>query len=178
LNFDFGFYESAFKISSILFSFIAVYSLTDKVLEFTDSDSINILNSKTLQHKALELGKSNSGIDISNYNPISKIFTFWFRPLFFDAPGLMGVMVSIENVFLLFFLFTIIKVLLYRWKSLNGWFLICVFTFVLGSFALAQVSGNLGIALRQKAQLMPLFFIIYAKCLEYKESKKTTLYES
>jgi hypothetical protein len=28
---------------------------------------------------------------------------------------------------------------------------------------LAQVSGNLGIAIRQKAQIMPLFFIVYVK---------------
>jgi hypothetical protein len=37
-----------------------------------------------------------------------------------------------------------------------------------GSFALAQVTGNLGIAMRQKAQLMPFFFIIFCKVVSYK----------
>jgi hypothetical protein len=46
-----------------------------------------------------------------------------------------------------------------------------LFAFILGSFVLAQVSGNLGIALRQKAQLMPLFFILYAKCIEIKQQQ-------
>lgn len=159
------------KFFLIIASFTAIYNLTDKVLEFTDTDSINILNSKTLSHKAIELGKSTSGIDISSYNPIFKLFTFWFRPLFFDAPGLMGIIVSFENILLFVFSFTIIKTIFSKWKYLNGWFLICIFCFILGSFALAQVSGNLGIALRQKAQLMPLFYIVYAKCLEYQQNK-------
>jgi hypothetical protein len=34
---------------------------------------------------------------------------------------------------------------------------------MVSSFMLAQVSGNLGIAIRQKAQIMPLFFMVYAK---------------
>lgn len=159
------------KFLLIITSFLIIYTLTDKVLEFTDIDSINILNSKTIAHKAFELGKSTSGVDISNYNPFFKLFTFWFRPLFFDAPGLMGIIVSFENILLFVFSFTIIKVIFSKWKYLNGWFLICVFTFILSSFALAQVSGNLGIALRQKAQLMPLFYIVYAKCLEYQQNK-------
>ena len=163
------------KFFLIIVAFIAIYNLTDKVLEFTDTDNLNILNSSSIAHKAQELSKSTSGVDLSDYNPVTKLFTFWYRPLFFDAPGLMGVLVSFENILLIFFSFTIIKVIVFKWKYFNGWFLICGFTFLLGSFALAQVSGNLGIALRQKAQLMPLFYIIYAKCVEYKQ--QNILYE-
>ena len=163
------------KFVLILLAFISIYNLTDKVLEFTDTDSINILNSSSIAHKAQELSKSTSGVDLSDYNPVTKLLTFWYRPLFFDAPGLMGVLVSFENILLIIFSFSILKVVILKWKYFNGWFLICGFTFLLGSFALAQVSGNLGIALRQKAQLMPLFYIIYAKCVEYKQ--QNILYE-
>jgi len=163
------------KFVLILVACIAIYNLTDKVLEFTDTDSINILNSSSITHKAQELSKSTSGVDLSDYNPLTKLLTFWYRPLFFDAPGLMGIIVSFENILLIIFSFSIVKVIVLKWKYFNGWFLICGFTFLLGSFALAQVSGNLGIALRQKAQLMPLFYIIYAKCLEYKQ--QNILYE-
>ncbi len=163
------------KFVLIIVAFAAIYNLTDKVLEFTDTDSLNILNSSSIAHKAQELSKSTSGVDLSDYNPMTKLLTFWYRPLFFDAPGLMGVLVSFENILLIIFSFSIIKVVVLKWKYFNGWFLICGFTFLLGSFALAQVSGNLGIALRQKAQLMPLFHIIYAKCLEYKQ--QNILYE-
>jgi len=163
------------KFVLILVALAAIYNLTDKVLEFTDTDSINILNSSSIAHKAQELSKSTSGVDLSDYNPVTKLLTFWYRPLFFDAPGLMGIIVSFENILLIIFSFSIVKVIVLKWKYFNGWFLICGFTFLLGSFALAQVSGNLGIALRQKAQLMPLFYIVYAKCLEYKQ--QNILYE-
>ena len=139
------------KFVLILVALAAIYNLTDKVLEFTDTDSINILNSSSIAHKAQELSKSTSGVDLSDYNPVTKLLTFWYRPLFFDAPGLMGVIVSFENILLIIFSFSIVKVIVLKWKYFNGWFLICGFTFLLGSFALAQVSGNLGIALRQKA---------------------------
>jgi len=163
------------KFILIVMALVAIYNLTDQVLEFTENDSLNILNSSSIAHKAQELSKSTSGVDLSDYNPVTKLLTFWYRPLFFDAPGIMGLLVSFENILLIIFSFSIVKVVILRWKYFNGWFLICGFIFLLGSFALAQVSGNLGIALRQKAQLMPLFYIIYAKCLEYKQ--QNILYE-
>ncbi|MFV8281332.1 hypothetical protein ACNKXS_07290, partial [Christiangramia marina] len=43
-----------------------------------------------------ELAKSGSGVDMSSYPLPLKLFTFWFRPLFFDAPGLLGLIVSAE----------------------------------------------------------------------------------
>jgi hypothetical protein len=38
-----------------------------------------------------------------------------------------------------------------------------------GSIALAQIAGNLGITMRQKAQIMPLFFILYCKAMSYRK---------
>jgi len=128
------------------------------------------MESKAIAHKAQELGKSKSGIDLSSYNPIEKILTFWFRPLFVDSPGVMGVVVSFENLLVVALFYKTIRVLIKRGRALNGWFLVCAFIFLLGSFALSQVSGNLGIAMRQKAQLMPLFFIVYAKCMSINEN--------
>jgi hypothetical protein len=58
-----------------------------------------------------------------------------------------------------------------HWGNWNGWFRVILFTFLLGSFVLAQVTGNLGIALRQKAQLMPFFFILYCKAISYQEQR-------
>jgi hypothetical protein len=113
------------------------------------------------------LGKADSGVDISNYNIFMKLFTFWFRPLFVDAPGAFGYIVSIENAIYLFMLYEIATKGLRQVVSMNGWFKSCLFIFLLGSIILAQVSGNLGIAMRQKAQLMPLFFIVFLKVKEW-----------
>jgi hypothetical protein len=139
---------------------------------FTDTDSLDITNSSTLSHKASELGKASSGVDIQNYNIIYKMFTFWFRPLFYDGLGALGFIASIENFICLILFFIIIKEGITGFKKWNGLFKIIVFAFLLTSFILAQVSGNLGIILRQKSQLMPLFFIIYYKVYSDRQTNK------
>ena len=68
--------------------------------------------------------------------------------------------------------FQIIKWLIKSWSGWNGYFKISLFAFLLGSVILAQITGNLGIALRQKAQLMPFFFILYCKALSLNPNNK------
>lgn len=43
--------------------------------------------------------------------------------------------------------------------------------FLFASIALAQVGGNLGIVMRQKSQIMPLFFIVYAYTVALKQRR-------
>src|SRR5690606_29463650 len=47
-----------------------------------------------LSHRASELTKATSGVDITSYSLPMQLFTFLFRPLFFDAPGTLGLIVS------------------------------------------------------------------------------------
>lgn len=159
-------------IRGIIFaiSLALVIYVGNDVAQFTSVEDFDVLNSEFLSSRASELSKSTSGINIQNYGLPLKMFTFWFRPLFFDGLGMMGLIVSFENAFYLFMFWIVIYYGLKNWKYWNGWFRICFFFFLLGSFALAQVTGNLGIAIRQKAQLMPFFFIVYFKALQYKEA--------
>lgn len=143
--------------------------ISDDVLKFADTDSLDILSSSTLNHRASELSKATSGVDIQNYGLFMKLFTFWFRPLFFDGQGALGILVSFENFIYLLMFYQLIRQGIFNWKSWNGWFRICLFFFLFGSFALAQVTGNLGIAMRQKAQLMPFFFIVFCKAMSYRD---------
>lgn len=76
-----------FTIAIILF-----FSLIGTVTEFTETDSLNVLSSSNLNHKASELSKASSGVDIQNYSLFMKLFTFWFRPLFVDNLSLIGLM--------------------------------------------------------------------------------------
>jgi len=161
-----------FKWLIILVALGAFYYLSDSVLKFTDTDSLDITNSSTLSHKASELGKASSGVDLQNYNIFYKMFTFWFRPLFYDGLGALGFIASVENFICLILFFIIIKEGITGFKKWNGLFKIFVFAFLLTSFILAQVSGNLGIILRQKSQLMPLFFIIFYKVYSDRQTKK------
>jgi hypothetical protein len=113
-------------------------------------------------HRASELGKATSGIDISNYSLPMQVFTFLYRPLFFDAPGMLGIAVSFENVFYL-------VVTLMVFGKLRGWkYLLtsgplvkgAILSFLTVSIALAQVSGNLGLAMRQKSQVTILLMFV------------------
>lgn len=152
-----------FLVAGVVFIYIS-----DDVLQFTDTESLDITSSSSLSHRAAELSKSTTGVNIQEYGLFMKLFTFWFRPLFVDGQGLMGLIVSFENLLYLYMFAVIIKQGFIYWRYWNGWFRICLFFFLFGSFALAQVTGNLGIAMRQKAQLMPFFFIIYCKAISYK----------
>lgn len=149
-----------------LVAVFAFYYLSGSVLKFTDVDSLDITSSSILSHRASELSRSSSGIDINNYNIVFKLFTFWFRPLFVDGLGVLGIMASVENAICLFMAIITIRFIFSKWSEWNGFFKIGIFIFLLGSFILAQVSGNLGIALRQKSQFMPFLFLLYCKAME------------
>ena len=113
--------------------------------------------------KAQLLSNSSSGYDVSNYNQFMKLFTFLFRPLFFDSPNILGIITSIENLIGIFLFIHLFYLKLNSSTKWNNFILFSFIFFLVSSFMLAQVSGNLGIAIRQKAQIMPIFFMVYVK---------------
>ena len=150
------------RYSLLLVSFLAVFLLSDNVLENTGTESLNIFDSKKIETRAKELGKGNSGLDLANYNQGFKLFTFIYRPLFVDAPGLMGIISSFENIFILFLSFHFLINFPSFWNVSTGFHKIAFFVFLLAAISLAQISGNLGIAIRQKSQIFPLLFFVLA----------------
>ncbi|MFT7158497.1 MAG: hypothetical protein ACI8Q1_003529, partial [Parvicella sp.] len=124
-----------------------------------------------MSRRARELSSATSGIDINSMSLPTMVFTFLFRPLFFDAPGFLGIIVSFENVFLLVITLTFIfrGGILY---IIKGDFAVktAFFSFLTASVALAQISGNLGIAIRQKSQVMMLFLFVIIQM--YDDKKK------
>jgi hypothetical protein len=151
-----------FRYPLVLLSFFAVFLISDNVLENTGTESLNIFDSKRIEYRAKELGKGKSGLDIANYSQGFKLFTFLFRPLFVDGPGLMGFISSIENVFILFLTLLFLVNFPQFWTGSTGFHKIAFFVFLLAAISLAQISGNLGIAIRQKSQIFPLLFLILA----------------
>ncbi len=152
----------------LIFSALVFLYLSDSVLSFTEVESFDITSSNALSKRAADLGKASSGVNIQEYGLFMKMFTFWFRPLFVDGMGAFGFIVSFENAAYLVMFFFLMKEGITSWSKWNGWFRICLFIFILGSFILAQVTGNLGIAIRQKAQFMPFFFIVFLKAMSYR----------
>ena len=109
------------------------------------------------------LEASTTGVDMSSYPLPLKLFTFWFRPLFFDAPGILGLIVSMENLLYLILFFKILKKdfikFLRKSPSLVKMSLVI---FLTASFAMTFIMANLGLIMRQKSTVMYfLFFVIY-----------------
>lgn len=149
------------KIGLFFAALVFLFFISDDVTELTGGSGLNVFNSDMLVKRNAELSKSTSGVNTGG-NQLFKLFTFWFRPLFVDAPGAMGIIVSFENALMLFLFVSMLNKGIKKWKLLNTYYRILVFSFLFGSIILAQVGGNLGIIMRQKSQIMPLFFIVYA----------------
>jgi hypothetical protein len=158
-----------YKGLMILAVVAVTYFTLDDMGKYTGRNDLDITQSTKFAKRALSNTTATSGVDLGNYNQAQKLFTFWYRPLFVDAPGFLGLVVSFENALYVFFTIGIIRFGIPNWKHWNGWFRIAFFIFIFGSIALAQIAGNLGIAMRQKAQIMPLFFILYCKAMSYKK---------
>jgi len=159
---------------------IAMITVATITLGFIYQDVLNIVGLETdtlftegldMNHRAFELSKATSGLDITTMSLPEQVFTFLFRPLFFDAPGMLGVIVSFENVFLLGITLAFIFKggILYIIKS-DFAVKTAFFSFITVSVALAQISGNLGIAIRQKSQVMILFLFVIIQM--YDDRKK------
>jgi len=151
---------------------VAVFFLYDDVMAFANLDSENLFESfdQLSSHRSVELAKAGSGIDISGYPLPLKLFTFWFRPLFIDAPGPIGIIVSFENLF-------------YLWlaaKLFSGGFIgfmgkspalvkTSAVVFLATSVALSGTLSNLGIIIRQKSMVMYFFLFIILCYMDYKK---------
>jgi hypothetical protein len=115
-------------------------------------------------------GALGSGRDISSLPFPLKVFTLLFRPLFFDAPGVMGLVASFENVVLLL----IFGWTLLQWRILMSLvFRVYHITFcaVFSStliVGLAMINYNLGLGQRQKMMVMPAVLLIFASVYLYR----------
>jgi hypothetical protein len=153
--------KTSIKVGFFLIALLFLFFISDDVTELTGGSGLNVFDSNMLVHRNAELSKSNSGVNTGG-GQIVKLFTFWFRPLFVDSPGVLGIIVSFENTFMLYLFLMLLRNGLKKWRMLNTYYRILIFSFLFASIALAQVGGNLGIIMRQKSQIMPLFFIVFS----------------
>lgn len=106
-----------------------------------------------------------SSINITAMSVPMRFFAYLYRPLFFDSPGTLGLVVSAENALLL--ALTVIAVLKLRYSRSSlppfarTFFLVYV---ALSLVVLANTTANLGIAVRQKWMFLPMLIIV---CLSY-----------
>lgn len=150
-------------IASIVFltaassSILAVAKLEDSENVVDDFEEFTDASSARLQYSA------DSGVAMSSYPIPVKLFTFWFRPLFIDSPGLVGQFSSVENLIYLLLFAKIINRRFLRFIVKAPYMVkMSAIVFLLSSFALTFVMSNLGIIMRQKSMVMYFgFFVIY-----------------
>ena len=105
--------------------------------------------------------EGGSSIDIANASVPMRMFMFVFRPLFFDAGGGLGLIVSFENLVLLGLLFGTLVGVIKRDSSLTRFQRVFFLIYVAVSWlALANITANMGIAIRQKTMFTPMLLML------------------
>lgn len=158
----------------------ALFLLQDTILGvmgLEGSDNLVEEFQQESEKRSEELSSAGSGVDMSSYSLPFKLFTFWFRPLFFDAPNILGLIVSAENFLYLLLFFKIIQKDFIKFiKNSPAVVKMSFVIFFATSFAMTFVMSNLGIIMRQKSMVMYfLFFVIYYYLAQKKYEKMLRL---
>ncbi|AKD01947.1 hypothetical protein POKO110462_19465 [Pontibacter korlensis] len=138
-------------------------------LEEVSTDSIEQFSSA----RASNLNRSHTGsaIDITSYPLPLKIFTFLYRPLFFDVHNITSLLASFESLYLLALSFHTLKAKpIKKFKSSPFQIKALTLFLIIATLAFSSFLGNLGIILRMKNMVTPglLLFCLYS--LTYKNS--------
>ena len=155
--------------------FTGLFLVQDKILGVVNLNNSNNLLADFLAfaaERSNSLGTASSGVNMAGYSLPEKIFTFWFRPLFLDAPGILGVFVSIENLIYLLLFGKLLKLNFFKfWKKAPSHVKSCFMIFFLTSLAMTFIMSNLGIMIRQKTMIMYFMFFVIYYFLAYEKSE-------
>ncbi len=153
--------------------------LQDKILGVVNLNNSNNLIADFIaftSQRSEDLSTATSGVNMAGYSLPEKIFTFWFRPLFLDAPGFLGILVSIENFVYLLLFAKIFRLNFFKfWKNAPSHVKSSLMVFILTSFAMTFVMSNLGIMIRQKTMIMYFMFFVIYYFLAYEKSNEVKL---
>ena len=154
-------YQKALMVIIIIAGFASMFSYVLNFVQLESFETGAIEEYASKKSASLNQNRSGSGVDISGYPYPLKVFTFLYRPLFFDINGILAVVASFENLILLLITFRALRNKVWR-RLKKSDFLVkgMLFYFCAGTLAFSLILGNLGIMLRQKNQLFPLLLII------------------
>lgn len=145
---------------------------TLEFLKLDDFDLESIMAKSETTSSNLNNSYVGSGVDISSYSWPMKLFTYMFRPLFFDAHNIMAFLSSFENVLYLWLSFFIYR----NWtpeaiRDMPLFIKAGMITFIPVTIAFMNSLSNLGIVMRMKNMTM-IYFLLFCFYLIV-HSKKT-----
>lgn len=159
---------STFKKILILLIFIgAGIAILPTVMSFVNIESLSVssISAKAEgQSKLLQVG-SGSSVDVSSYPLPLKIFTFIFRPLFFDAHNMNSLLASFENLLLLSLSFRAFRFRPKATYTAAPTIVKALFVFLLiGAFLFSITLGNLGLMIRMRNMFLPglIAYLVWA----------------
>jgi hypothetical protein len=143
---------------------IYIFPMVLKFAKIEEASMDNFNNFAINKASLLSRSHTDSAIDISSYPLPIKIFTFLFRPFFFDINGIPSILAAIENTLLL-----ILSISILRNKPLESFkkapFVIkgMIYFLIIGTLAFSQSLGNLGIMIRMRNMFLPglIIFILW-----------------
>ena len=139
---------------------VAVVVLSIRYVGLDADVSVDSVTSYVEQRQSYNVSGSSS-VDIANASVPMRMFMYVFRPLFFDAGGAFGLVVSLENLVLFGVFLGALHGLLKRSSSLTKFQRVFFSVYVLISWlALANTTANMGIAIRQKTMLTPMLLML------------------
>jgi hypothetical protein len=147
----------------------------DKLLLYLGYDPNNVVESFETESaaNAQRLQNAGSAVGMSSYSMPMKLFTFWFRPLFIDAPNALGIFVSLENLLYIYMFSRLIhKDFITYIKTAPSMVKMSGIVFVSISISMTFIMSNLGIIIRQKSQIMYFMLFVVIAFLDWQKTKK------
>lgn len=145
--------------SAFIGYFLIKYGLKYSGLSI-DGLNIGILQ-EYFQHRQALNQSGGLAINIQDLTIFEKVFAFLFRPLFFDGVSVFILIASIENLIIFLFLFYCIRNTSLRRVNNLKYYLHAATYSVVFIFIMSSVAANMGIALRQKWMVLPVFLLIF-----------------
>lgn len=147
-------------ISSLGLFFILLYM----VLQLTN---IRYLNWNRIvyfnEYSILSFENSRAYVPMLDYSIWYKLFSFNFRPLFYDAYNFWTLLASFENILTLLCYVFAVPFLIINFKKVHFpyWFKVVFLFTLISSFIYVQRYANLGIFMRTKIMFQPFMWIFF-----------------
>ncbi|WP_009033635.1 hypothetical protein [Indibacter alkaliphilus] len=178
--------SSTYKIALGVLALFGSYFLIGSTAEFLKVEELSIDSLTSITSKTaglLNKGNVGSAVDISSYSLPAKIFTYMFRPLFFDAHNFVAFFSSFENALYLWLSFFIYR----NWtpeaiRDMPLFLKAGIITFIPVTLAFMNALSNLGVVMRMKNMTMIyfllfcFFLIAYNKKLRFEKLKEKIRY--
>ncbi|MBT0813051.1 hypothetical protein KIH41_17315 [Litoribacter ruber] len=153
-----------YKILLGIVASVGTFLLMGSTAEFLKVEELNLEALTELSNTTsgnLSRGRVGSAVDLSSYSLPMRLFTYLFRPLFFDAHNFVALFSSIENLLYLWLSFYIYR----NWtpeaiRDMPLFIKAGMITFIPVTLAFMNSLSNLGVVMRMKNMTM-IYFLLF-----------------